>query len=226
MLNRVLSRRVPLRGGLCGAFFVVAAAAGACTSQPGADRSREPGEWAGTQLPEPVERPDFVLTTTEGTPYDFLAETEGSVALLFFGFTHCPDICPVHMSNLAVVMRELPREVQQAVRIVFITVDPDRDTPERLDEWLGAMTWPIVGLRGTIEEVNAIERSLGLPPSTVTQREDGTIDVGHSAAVLAFGADGPARFTYPWGTRQRDWIADVPRLVHETVGADRPAAQR
>lgn len=212
------SRRVPLISGLCGAFLVIATLA-ACTSQPGADRSRERGEWAGAQLDEPIERPDFVLTTTEGEAFDFQAETEGSVALLFFGFTHCPDICPVHMSNLAVVMRELPREVQQAVRIVFITVDPDRDTPERLHEWLGAMGWPIVGLRGTLDEVNAIERSLGLPPSTVTQREDGTIDVGHSAAVLAFGADGPARLTYPWGTRQRDWIADVPRLVHETVAA-------
>ena len=87
------------------------------------------------------------------------------------------------------------------------------------------MQWPITGLRGTREEVNALETALELPRSTITRLDDGSLSVGHYASVLAFGADGPARLAYPWGTRQRDWQADLPRLVRETTdGAPAPSS--
>ncbi|MGD2068496.1 MAG: SCO family protein [Gemmatimonadota bacterium] len=179
--------------------------------------------WRGQELAEPRARPDFVLSDTDGEPYDFRAETRGKVALLFFGYTHCPDICPVHLANLSEVLRNLPREISGRVEVVFVTVDPERDTPERLRDFLGRMQWRISGLRGTREQVNEIETALELPRSTITRLDDGSVSVGHYASVLAFGADGPARLAYPWGTRQRDWQVDLPRLVRETTRAP-PAA--
>lgn len=183
-----------------------------------ADRAGGDG-WSGTPLDPPVPRPDFVLVDTDGRAFDFREETEGDVALLFFGYTHCPDVCPVHMANLAEVLRDLPLEISREIRVVFVTTDPARDTPERLREWLDAFHPRFVGLTGERDEIRAVEESLGLAPSVVQEGDDAAdYFVGHAAQVIAFGADGPARRAYPWGTRQRDWLRDLPRLVRETRG--------
>lgn len=177
------------------------------------------GDWSGRELPDPLPRPDFTLTDTGGRPYDFRAETGGKLTLLFFGYTHCPDVCPVHMANIAAVRGDLPTDVVRSMEVVFVTTDPERDTPERLREWLNGFDPSFVGLRGSREEVNAIERSLGLPPSVVdtVEAEGGGEEgfVGHAAQVLAFQPDDTARMAYPWGTRQRDWRRDLPRLARE-----------
>lgn len=181
----------------------------------------EPGDgpWAGRELVEPLPRPDFTLTDTRGRPYDFRAETAGKLTLLFFGYTHCPDVCPVHMANIAEVMGDLPTEIARDMVVVFVTTDPERDSPERIREWLDGFDPSFVGLRGSHEEVNAIEHSLGLPHSVVdtveAERGGEEVFVGHAAQVLAFQADDTARVAYPWGTRQRDWRRDLPKLAGE-----------
>jgi len=170
-------------------------------------------------LDEPLVRPDFVLTDVDGEPFDFAAETEGALALLFFGYTHCPDVCPVQMANLAEVLRDLPFELSSHVMVVFVTTDPDRDTPERMREWLGRMHPDFIGLRGSLEEVRAIQAGLGLPPPAIEEDdESGDYFVGHAAQVIAFEPDGPARRVYPYGIRQRDWLRDIPRLLGEAGG--------
>lgn len=167
-------------------------------------------------LDAPVALPDASLDAMTGERFNLRADTPGQVTLVFFGYTHCPDICPVHMANLAAVFRDLPLEVTREVDVLFVTTDPERDTPERLVEWLGALHPKFVGLRGTRSEVEAIEGALGIPVSVVSPDEetaDGGYFVGHAAQVLAFAADDSARVAYPWGTRQRDWLRDLPRLV-------------
>lgn len=172
------------------------------------------GDWNGRVLFEPLAKPDFVLTDTDGEPFDFRAETEGHLTLLFFGYTYCPDVCPVHMSNLATVLADLPVDVARGVKVVFVTTDPERDTPERLSEWLAGFDRSFIGLRGTAEEINRIEGELLLPTSIVQANDDPSeYFVGHAAQVIAFGPDGVARVVYPWGTRQRDWVLDLPRLA-------------
>ena len=172
--------------------------------------------WRGTVLPDPVPKPDFTLPDTEGRPYPFRAETEGKLTLLFFGYTYCPDICPVHLANIAAVMRGWPYALRERVRVVFVTTDPDRDTPERIRAWLDGFDPSFVGLRGAPAEVNAIERSLGLPPSSV--QSDAGSDaslVAHAAQVLAFTPDNLAHVVFPFGTRQADLAVDLPRLARE-----------
>lgn len=167
-------------------------------------------------LERPIALPEGVLEAHDGRAFDIRADTEGDLTLVFFGYTHCPDICPVHMANLAAVFRELPLEVTRRIDVLFVTTDPERDTPERLEEWLGALHPRFVGLRGERDEIVAIEQSLGIPVSVVSPEEetaDGGYFVGHAAQVLAFTADDTARVAYPWGTRQRDWLRDLPRLV-------------
>lgn len=190
----------------------------ACAS---GDDPGDEGRYAGRELDQPVAKPSFTLTNVEtGEPWAFAEETEEKVALLFFGYTHCPDVCPVHMGNLAAVLKDLPTDVARRIEVVFVSTDPERDTPERMRAWLGGFDRSFVGLRGSREAVNAIEAELRLPSSVVEESDStGERFVGHAAQVLAFGLDDTARVAYPWGTRQRDWRRDLPRLVEEEAGS-------
>lgn len=192
------------------------------------DEGSSPGEselaapYRGVVL-ESGPRPDFTLADVDGRPFSFREATENRIALLFFGYTHCPDICPVHMAGIASVLRDLPWDVRDRIRVVFVSTDPKRDTPERMREWLAGFDPRFVGLRGNLEEVNRIQRELALPPavrlSQPTEGEDKDgYEVGHAAQVLVFGAR-DLRLAYPFGTRQADWKRDLPTLV-----ADLPAS--
>lgn len=183
--------------------------------RPGNDGARTVG-YRGTVLPQPREKVEFTLTDTEGEPFEFVAETAGFLTLVFFGYTYCPDVCPIHMANIGTVLKDLPFEVRRQIRVIFITTDPERDTPQRLRTWLDNFDTSFIGLRGTQEEVNEIAVSLGLPPSVKLETEEGGYEVGHSAYVMAFTKDGRAHVIYGFGTRQADWAHDLPKLVNET----------
>ncbi|MGQ0767455.1 MAG: SCO family protein [Gemmatimonadota bacterium] len=185
------------------------AAALACTSD-----APTPGNFRGVLRDPPLDKPDFSLTDQGGRRYNLRLETAGKVTLLFFGYTHCPDVCPLHAANVAAVLRRMPFAERDEIRFIFVTTDPERDTAERLKQWLSAFDPTFVGLRGTVAEVDAIQAALGI--AATDRREpaaDGSYLVGHAAQVIAFGRDGLARLEYPFGTRQEDWSADLPRLA-------------
>ena len=178
----------------------------------------------GSALHPPLAKPTFVLLQTDGTPYDLARETAGKIVLLFFGYTHCPDVCPLHMANIAAVLAKMPWEEREAVRVIFVTTDPERDTPERLGTWLAGFDPEFVGLRGAADTVSNIQKSLGIVPAARQPSTDSSTEylVGHAAQVIAFGRDNVARVVYPFGTRQDDWAHDLPILARgegETASA-------
>ena len=79
----------------------------------------------------PRPKPEFTLTDTSGQVYDFVSETDGTLTLLYFGYLNCPDICPVHLAQLAEVFDQVPA-VARNTEVVFVTVDPERDTPAKI----------------------------------------------------------------------------------------------
>jgi protein SCO1/2 len=172
------------------------------------------GEFRGLEFVDPIEMPAFTFTDTSGEPYDFLAETAGKLSFLFFGFTHCPDVCPVQMANLAAALGDLGYADRRQIEVVFITTDPERDTPAVLDEYLDRFDHEFVGLTAPSAEVNALLAALDLPPS-VKEPIEGTDDymVGHVAQIMATTGDGRIRLAYPGGVRQNDWRADLPALL-------------
>lgn len=191
----------------------LAAVIAGCAPAPDSQLA-EAGGLRGSVLEPPLEKPDFVLTDVDGNPWDFRAETEGRLALVFFGYTNCPDVCPVHMGNLGTVVAKYPFETRDRIRVVFVTTDPLRDTPERMRTWLGLFGGDIVGLRGDTADVNRIQAALGLPPAQLPDSVTGTdYPVGHSARVLAFTPDNKGRVSYGFGTRQEDWVHDLPLLL-------------
>lgn len=214
----------PSRSSLLLPVWLVAAACSDDRRAEGPEPDPAPA-FRGRVLAEPVPRPDFALPDTRGELYDFREATRGKAALLFFGYTHCPDVCPIHMGNIAAVLADLGRERRRGIEVVFVTTDPDRDTPERIRSWLHRFDPGFVGVRGSRATVDSIQRSLGLPPSVVepTPASDDYL-VGHAAQVLAFSPDGPARVVYPFGTRQEDWANDLPLLIAGEIPALRGAS--
>jgi len=118
------------------------------------------------------------------------------------------------MANLAAVFGDLVPEVRHRIKVVFVTTDPERDTPERLRSWLDNFDPSFIGLRGSVDSINAALAEMLLPGVAVLPAEHGGEPmIGHPAAVIAFSPDGLARVRYPFGVRQMDWAHDLPLLV-------------
>lgn len=193
---------------------LVAAAAWAVWTlgRSGAEREsaasgRAVSRFSGVTLPAPRPKPDFVLTDTSGKPFQFRDATAGVVTLLYFGYTNCPDVCPVQLAQVAAVLRQRP-ELGDAVKVVFVSVDPERDSPVRIREWLDAFDRRFVGLTGTPAELEAAQRAAGVAPAVRSGA-----GVNHAAQVIAYAPDGWAYTVYPFGTRQSQWAHDLPLLA-------------
>lgn len=177
----------------------------------GCGRAVASGELQGAVVDPPAEKPSFTLTDTSGRPYEFAAETEGQLTLLYFGYLNCPDICPVHLAQIAEVFDRIP-DVARDAEVVFVSVDPARDTPEAIREFLDRFDPRFVGLTGTPEELEAAQVAVGIPPATITgEGDDYTVD--HAGWVIAYAPDGLNHTIYPFGTRQTEWSNDLQVLA-------------
>ena len=178
------------------------------------------GDLTGALLPTAVPRPSFTLTTTSGEPYRFRDRTSGRLTLLFFGYTHCPDVCPATMANLGSVVGRLSSAERARVDVVFVTTDPERDTPAVLGPWLAAFEPSIVGLLGTGDAVRQAQEAAGIAVA-VRDSGRGSYGVSHAAQVLVYSPDDSGHVAYPFGTRQAQWAADFPKLFERWGGATR-----
>ncbi|MDH5372837.1 MAG: SCO family protein, partial [Acidimicrobiia bacterium] len=169
------------------------------------------GELEGVALDQPTEKASFVLRDTEGRRFDFVEDTEGRLTFLYFGYTSCPDICPVHLAQLAEVFDQLP-EVRRNASVVFVTVDPDRDDPATLRLFLDAFSDEFIGLTGSQEELVAAQEAAGVPVA-VKEGSGNDYTMGHAGQVLVYAPDGFGYSVYPFGTRQSQWIHDLPILL-------------
>lgn len=178
------------------------------------ERSAAGSAWAGTVLAAPQPKPDIVLTDTAGQPYDLRAATAGTTTILMFGYTSCPDVCPINLASLSEALGELGDNRSSGVRVVFVTVDPARDTPEVLRRYLDQFDQDFIGLTGTPEQIAAAQRAADVPGAVrdpQTKPDDYT--VGHASQLIAYQHDDLARIVYPFGTRQSDWTRDLRRLL-------------
>lgn len=187
--------------------------------------------------PQPVpDRPDFVLRTTRGERYDFGERTGGRPTLLYFGYTSCPDECPTAMADIAAALRATPADLREQVEVVFVTTDPDRDTPQILRSWLDKFSTEYVGLVGTQAEVDAAQVATGIAAAekggqvetlpgkpnehvhktgTAPHTHDRPLGygVGHADVIFAFDSEDRLPVLYPGGVRPSDLAADLPLLA-------------
>ncbi len=179
-------------------------------------RADQPGAtYRGGLVTPPLPKPRFTLTDTSGAPFDFWRETEGYVTLLFFGYARCPDQCPLHMSNIAMGLKKMPPGVADRIKLVFVTTDTARDSPQLLRSWLNQFDKRFIGLTGSEAAIDAAQRAAGAPPATKTARAGENYTVGHANFVFAYTKDNLAHVIYPGGVTQQDWLHDLPQLVQE-----------
>ncbi|MFE1287687.1 SCO family protein [Streptomyces sp. NPDC058751] len=201
-------------------FAAAALTLSACGSgddgnEPVAAVSAESGSTkAATVLDNPFEKPDLVLTDTTGKKYDLRAETEGRPTLVYFGYTHCPDVCPLTMNNIAVAKKQLPKAEQDKLRVVFVTTDPDRDTPAALGTWLKGVDSSFVGLTGDFATIQAGARRLGITIEPTTKDKNGKPVSVHGTQVVAFSPKTDAGYVlYGEKATVEDYAKDLPRIA-------------
>ncbi|MFE4665924.1 SCO family protein [Streptomyces sp. NPDC056716] len=177
--------------------------------------SEEAGsDQAATVLDKPFEKPDLVLTDTQGEPYDFRAETAGKPTLIYFGYTNCPDVCPLTMNNIAVAKQQLPQDQQDELRVVFVTTDPERDTAEALGEWLKGIDPQVIGLTGDFPTIQAGARTLGISIEAPTEDKDGKVISTHGTQVIAFSPKTDGGYVlYGEDATVDDYTKDLPKLI-------------
>ena|SRR5687768_18163320 len=176
-------------------------------------RPAVPSLEAGTALPQPRVLAPFDLVDTQGAPAR-LETLRGNPSLVFFGFTHCPDVCPTTLALLTSVQKQatLQDDKLAGLKIVLISVDPERDTPEQLGKYIGSFGGDLIGLTGNPPEIVKATRSFGVAAARV-ELAGGNYTMDHSAAV--FVLDTQARivavFTPPLSAAAL--TRDVKRLV-------------
>ncbi len=146
-----------------------------------------------------------------------LADFKGKVTLVFFGYTQCPDVCPTTMAELAAVKHDLGKDGER-VQGVFVSVDPERDTPEILKAYVGSFGPGFMALRGTAEETQAAARNFKVFYAKVPGRTEGTYTVDHTAGTYVFDALGRVRLFVRYGTG-----ADALRHDLQLLLAENPA---
>jgi len=153
----------------------------------------------------------FTLESTAGGTFT-QNDLRGTPSLVFFGYTHCPDVCPTTMAESAAWREELALG-PEALRTLFITVDPERDTRDLLAGYVSAFGDGIVGLVGTPEETEAAKRAFGAMSEKGEPDEHGYYLVNHTASVFLIDADGRFQGTIAYGEDTGTAIAKIRRLV-------------
>ena len=164
------------------------------------------GTYEGLELIDPYQKPDFTLTDTTGAAFDFAEQTADGPTLLFFGYTHCPDICPTTMADVMIALGKVDPALAGATSVVFVTTDPARDTPQVLGEYLGrfdaGLPTPFIGLTGDQAQIDQAQLAAGVPQA----EEDGQ---SHSTLLLLYGTDGEADVAFDAGNTADDIAHDL-----------------
>lgn len=154
---------------------------------------------------------DFSLTDHNGQPRQ-LADFRGKLVAMFFGYTHCPDVCPTTMTDLAAAIKSLGPDATK-VQVLFVTVDPERDTAALLKQYVPAFNPTFLGLRPTPEQL----KILGSEYKVVYQKNPGTSQdnylMDHSAGTFIYDAEGRLRLLMPYGTSAQLIARDLETLL-------------
>ena len=146
-----------------------------------------------------------------------LADFKGKVVFVFFGFTQCPEVCPTTMAELAEVKRRLGKDGER-VQGVFITIDPERDTAEVLKAYLTGMDPSFIGLRGSLEEVNAASRDFKVFYQKVPTQDGKGYTMDHTAGGFVFDPSGQVRLFVRYGLGVDALTSDIKQLLASGSG--------
>ncbi len=202
--------------------LVAAGLLSACSGSQGAPADNPAGvhisnvhqdtTYHGAALPQPYRMPDVTLTADNGQPFNLITDTAYPVTLVFYGYSNCPDVCPLVLSELASAYLQLPSDVRARTQVLFITTDPARDTDEVLRSYLAKYNPSFLGLTGSMASIKRAAGDMGVPIQGIKRLPSGGYDVGHGAQVIGFhGNLAPVIWTE--GTSVPDMVSDIETLA-------------
>ena len=168
-------------------------------------------QFKGTLLPEPIPAPAVALTDNSGAAVQ-LSDYAGKIVLVYFGYTFCPDICPTTLAELAQVQRQLD-DGGDKIQTVMISVDPERDTPQQLAQYVSHFHPTFVGLSGDTTEIDAAADAYGV----FYEKHEGSAASGylidHTARVFVIDPEGNYQLSFGFGTPVEDMVHDLRLLM-------------
>ncbi len=180
----------------------------------GADGSSGPaGSLTAQRLDPPFRVLGTPLTDTAGRPYSLTRDTRKPLTLVFFGYTHCPDICGIVMGNLAAAMTRLSPADRAKVDVVYVTTDPARDTVPVLRGYLARLDPHFIGLTGRLRDIVAVARPMGVGITSGEKLPSGGYDVTHGTTVTAIDAHDRAPVYWHQETSAAQYAADLHQLL-------------
>jgi protein SCO1 len=169
------------------------------------------GDFVGTDI-SAADFPGTLSLTDHTGKLRTLADYKGKVIVLFFGYTHCPDVCPTTMSDLRNVMKQLGDKSDQ-VQVLFVTVDPERDTQEVLSKFVPSFDKRFVGLRGNEEQTKETLKNYKIFMSKVEGKSANDYSIDHSAGMYVFDKTGKIRVYFGYGQKINEMVSDIQKLL-------------
>lgn len=171
-----------------------------------------PADFRGTTFVEPFPpAADFELLRANGDTFR-LSDQRGKIVLLFFGYTTCPDVCPTTMAEMNMVLNQIPQYAEQ-IRVVFVTVDPERDTSQDVQEYVGRFNSSFIGLSGSLDDLEKIWQDFGVFREITQSGSAAGVLINHTARVTLIDKDGNVRLSYGFGTPVEDIVHDLKLLL-------------
>lgn len=174
-----------------------------------------PRELHGFVLEQPAPIGNFQLTAAHNNEPVALSDFRGQIVLLYFGYAYCPDICPMTSLQLAKARAALPERFQDDVQVLMVTVDPERDTPEKLTKYLQHFDESFIGLTGTHEEIAAAAAPIGIFYERRDSDDSEKYFVDHTATVAVLDRQGLLRSVWPFGVTAEEIASDLGYWVRE-----------
>ncbi len=172
----------------------------------------KPVAFHGTAYEPPEMAPSVVLNNAAGGKFD-LADQHGSVVLIFFGYTHCPDVCPTTLSDWKRVKAELGHNASR-VKFVFVSVDPARDDPATLHAYVSRFDPDFIGATSDSTTLANIEKSFHVESAREETESASGYVVTHPSQTFVVDKDGNLRLLYSFGMKTSDVVSDIRNLLH------------
>ena len=171
-----------------------------------------PHTFHGTVIQSPDPSYNFTLKSADGDVT--LSDFRGKLVLLYFGYTFCPDICPGTLANVAQALREMGTKADD-VQLIMVSLDPDRDTPEKLKEYMGHFYPSFIGITGEKEKIDEITSLYGV----FYQKKDGSEATGylidHTATLMVLDREGYLKLVFPFGVTSEEIADDLKYMLRQ-----------
>ena len=194
---------------------VLAALALAAGLLAGCGEDEPDAEFHGAVLEQQYVVPETPLTDTDGASYSLADDTDERLTLVFFGYTHCPDICQVVMSSLASALTRIDEAEREQVEVVFVTTDPARDDAQALRTYLDRFDPSFIGLTGELDTIVEIGQPLAVAVEQGEKLPSGGYEVTHGTQVTAIDHQDRVPVVWTQGTSASDFADDIHTLLGE-----------